>query len=110
VHHFIHLTGATALSLLFSYLAIKAGQESKLLEEASRGLFGDPLSRSLLAVVYYIRNLAAPFYPAISTPTVELGTQPAQKIALAATNRAVQRGIGEGPRVLSHKAMPLRLI
>lgn len=68
VHHFIHLTGATALSLLFSYLAIKAGQESKLLEEASRGLFGDPLSRSLLAVVYYIRNLAAPFWLAAWYP------------------------------------------
>lgn len=60
--HFAHLAGAAALSLVFSFLAIKAGQESKLLEEASRGLFGDPLSRSLLAVTYYVRNLVAPFW------------------------------------------------
>lgn len=60
--YFAHLALAAAISVIFAYVTIRAGQESKLLEEAGRGLFGDPVSRSLLAAWYYARNLVAPFW------------------------------------------------
>ncbi|MGE0479772.1 MAG: tetratricopeptide repeat protein [Phycisphaerae bacterium] len=50
------------VSLGSAWLALHTSEQSGLIEEASLGLFGDPLSRSLLAVWVYARNVFAPFW------------------------------------------------
>jgi tetratricopeptide (TPR) repeat protein len=44
----------------FACLTVQTSSEAGLLEDASKGLFGDPVSRSLLAVWIYARNIIAP--------------------------------------------------
>lgn len=51
-----------ALSAVFAVLTIYTTTESGLLDETSAGLFGDPISRSLLAVWYYTRNTLMPLW------------------------------------------------
>jgi len=47
---------------VFAALTYWTSRTSGLMEDASRGLFGDPLARSALAVWIYFRNLVAPLW------------------------------------------------
>jgi tetratricopeptide (TPR) repeat protein len=43
-------------------LTLYTSREAGLIEEATKGLFGDPLSRSMLAMWVYVRSLLLPFW------------------------------------------------
>lgn len=51
-----------AVSLGSAWLALHTSEQAGLIAEASLGLFGDPVSRSLLAVWVYARNVFAPVW------------------------------------------------
>jgi tetratricopeptide (TPR) repeat protein len=51
-----------AICLLFGVMAYWTSLRSGLIQDASEGLFGDPVSRSALAVWIYVRNLVAPVW------------------------------------------------
>lgn len=46
-------------------LTLYSSREAGVIEEATKGLFGDPLSRSMLAVWVYVRSVLAPFWLAL---------------------------------------------
>ncbi|MBU0638004.1 MAG: hypothetical protein KKB50_04005 [Planctomycetes bacterium] len=50
------------ICLFFAVLTYWTSRESGLIEDASKGLFGDPFSRSALAVSIYARNLVTPLW------------------------------------------------
>jgi len=52
----------TAVCAAFAALTLWTSSQAGLTEDAAEGLFGDPLSRSALAVWIYTRNLVAPFW------------------------------------------------
>lgn len=53
------------ICITFAGLTMWTSAQSGLPEDASKGLFGDPVARSALAVWIYFRNLVAPFWLAV---------------------------------------------
>ncbi len=58
----IRATILAAICAAFAALAYWTSRQSGLIEDAAAGLFGDPLSRSALAVWIYARSLFAPLW------------------------------------------------
>lgn len=56
----VYLVGL--LCIVFAALALATSRRSGMMEDAAKGLFGEPISRSLLAVWIYARNVFAPLW------------------------------------------------
>lgn len=54
-----------AICAAAALLTLYTSREAGLIEEATKGLFGDPFSRSMLAVWVYVRSVLAPFWLAV---------------------------------------------